>query len=69
MKDYELSQNHWVSEECTERMTVANWRKILLDERDRIIFHGNCRRLVAKRLGAGIVEVSKAPDDGKGWRK
>lgn len=58
-----LSSNHWVLESYSERMTVAQWRAILLDERDRIIFNGHMRRLVAKRLGAGVVEISKAPKE------
>lgn len=54
-----LSNNHWSIEGYRQRMTVKEWRKILLDERDSVIFRGTVRRLVAKPLGAGVVEVSK----------
>jgi len=52
-------------ESYTERITVSQWREVLLDERDTMIFKGNVRQLVAKNLGYGVVEVSKAPLDKK----
>jgi hypothetical protein len=58
-----LSNNHWVLEEFSQRMTTKEWKQILLDEQDKIIFKGYMRRLVAKRLGAGVVEVSKKKPD------
>ena len=60
-----LSPNHSVMESYKERITVSQWREILLDERDTMIFKGTVRQLVAKNLGYGVVEVSKAPLDKK----
>ena len=60
-----LSQNHWVMESFVERMTAKQWKEILLTERDSIIFKGNMRRLKARRLGYGVVEVYKAPLEDK----
>lgn len=57
----EISVNHYKMENYTERMTTAQWKAILLAYRDSVVFKGCVRRLVAKRLGAGVVEVSKAP--------
>lgn len=60
-----LSPNHSVMESYKERITASQWREILLDERDTMIFKGTVRQLVAKNLGYGVVEVSKAPLDKK----
>ena len=56
-----LSSGHWAIEDFRQRMIMADWRKILLNEMDSLVFRGNVRRLVAKNLGAGVVEVSKKP--------
>lgn len=58
---HDLSPNHWTTEGYTERMIKARWGQILLHGFDKIIFHGTCRQLVAKKLGAGIVEIGKKP--------
>lgn len=57
---------HWTNENHKQRMTSKEWRNLLLDKEDGMIFRGHLRRLVAKSLGAGVVEVSKAILDGKG---
>jgi hypothetical protein len=54
-----LSDNHWTLEEYTQRMTVAEWRAVLAAEADRPMVKGQLRRLIAKRLGFGYVDVSK----------
>jgi len=56
-----LSNNHWTIESYTQRMTVKDWKKILLDDRDHPIVAGRLRQLEAKRLGVGVVEVYKVP--------
>lgn len=56
-----LSNSHWVLETHRQRMTVKEWKKILLNEEDNIICKGYMRRLKAKPLGAGVVEVYKEP--------
>jgi len=42
-------------------MTRKDWAKILLDGGDTIIVNGRVRQLKARNLGAGIVEIYKAP--------
>jgi len=56
-----ISNNHWLSENYTERIDAKEWRKRLLEDGDKIIFHGRLRRLRAKRLGYGVIEISKEP--------
>ena len=59
----ELSKNHWATEDFCQRKTVAEWRKILLEERDTITWRGHVRKLVGRNIGFGVVEVTKAPLD------
>ena len=54
-----LDENHWKGEKLKQRMTVEHWRLILLHNDDSIVFKGRVTRLVAKKLGFGVVEVSK----------
>jgi hypothetical protein len=56
-----LSNGHWQLEDFNQRMTTKEWRQILLDERDTIIVKGQCRKLVAKSLGYGVVNIRKEP--------
>jgi len=58
---FQLSGTHWDMEGYRERMTVAQWRELLLRDGDRMIFRGHTRQLIARKLGAGVVEVSKKP--------
>ncbi len=50
---------HWVDPDYKQRMTVKEWRKILLDGQDKIIFRGRVMQLVADKLGHGVVDVRK----------
>jgi len=52
---------HWVREDYRQRMTSKEWKKLLLDKEDRLIFHGRVRQLKAKSLGAGVFEIYKEP--------
>lgn len=56
-----LSINHWTAEGFRQRMPARDWRKVLLAGDDRIMAQGYMRRLVAKKVGFGVVEISKAP--------
>lgn len=56
---YEISDNHYRADVYSERFTTAQWKQILLDHRDRIIYKGCVCQLIAKKLGYGVVEVSK----------
>ena len=51
----------WYVEDHTQRVTTKIWRDALLDERDYIIKNGSLRKLIAKNLGYGVVEVSLKP--------
>lgn len=59
--EHKLSNGHWLTEEYTERMTSAQWRKHLLNEDDTIVVKGYTRKLKAKALGCGVVEIGKVP--------
>lgn len=58
-----LNDGHWKTENYKQRMTVKEWRKMLLLDQDVIIFTGHVRHLQAKKIGAGVVEISKVPID------
>lgn len=55
----ELNKNHWRLESYKERMTIREWKELLLNKEDSIIFQGRVRPLIAESLGFGVVEVSK----------
>jgi hypothetical protein len=58
---YILSENHWIIEDHKQRLSVQQWRQILLESRDTIIFRGELRKLIATNIGYGVVEVCKGP--------
>lgn len=55
-----LSEAQWTHMDYKQRMTSAQWKAILLDTDDTLIFNGSVYRLKAKRLGCGVVEIYKA---------
>ncbi len=48
-----------------QRVTTKEWKAMLLADRDKPIIKGRLRQIVAKNLGAGVVELRLAPLDGK----
>lgn len=56
-----LNNNHWTLEGFRQRMTMKDWKKVLLEKEDSIVFRGELRQLKACHLGAGVVEVYKKP--------
>lgn len=58
-----LHRSFWeVREELAyQRATTKEWKAMLLAERDRPIIRGHLRQIVAKQLGAGIVELRLKP--------
>lgn len=54
-----LNDNHWRIPGYRQRMTTKDWKQILLREDDTIVFRGKIVDLKAKKLGYGVVEVSK----------
>ena len=53
---------HWVFEDYKQRVTTKEWKQLLLDQNDSVVFRGHVRKLVGKNLGAGVYEISKAPE-------
>jgi len=54
---------HWKFEDYRQRMTTKEWKEILLRHEDSVVFKGRLRKLKAKNLGAGAVEVYKEPKE------
>ena len=57
-EDY-LDPEHWQFRDYTQRMETKTWKKFVFAGVDKIIYQGRVYRLVAKKLGYGIVEISK----------
>ena len=47
-------------------MTSKEWKQILLDEDDKMIYRGRLTQLKSKNLGSGVVEISKALEKQRG---
>ena len=58
-----LDNGHWQLETFVQRMTEAAWKKVLLDYGDIITWQGHVRKLHGKKIGFGVVEVTKIPLD------
>lgn len=58
-----ISDVFWnVAEEFAyQRMLVKDWRKVLMEYRDSVLRQGSVRQLVAKNIGAGVVEIRLKP--------
>ncbi len=56
-----ISDGHWQYGEFKQRITRREWKMVLLHNDDRITFEGRVYPLVAKKLGYGVVEISKKP--------
>jgi len=56
-----LDMLHWQREDHKQRITREQWREILLSGDDTIICRGSLRKLKAKNLGVGVLEISKEP--------
>ena len=54
-----LEEGHWKHEDYWQRITSAQWKKMLLANQDTIIFRGVVRRLKARSIGFGVVEIYK----------
>lgn len=58
-KDSILNHYHWTQKDYVQRMSAAEWRWILLNNCDSIIYNGRTVRLKAGNLGLGVYEVYK----------
>jgi hypothetical protein len=56
-----LSDNHWTMESYVQRITTVEWAQVLAEEADSPIVKGHLRKLHAKPLGYGFVDVAKEP--------
>ena len=57
---YTLHDNHWTDLTYHQRVTEEQWRQILLDHADSVIFRGSHVPLVVKKdLGYGVLEIGK----------
>ena len=59
-KETILDNQHWDYEECKQRINVKDWKQILLNNDDNLIFLGEVTRLIGRNIGFGLLEVSKA---------
>ncbi len=60
-KEQLLDNRHWQIEDFRQRMTREEWKKLLLDYDDTVIYKGLLRKLKATSLGYGVLEVYKEP--------
>lgn len=60
MKDI-LDNKHWKVEDYYQRMRQSDWREMLLSYEDSVTFKGSVRKLKARDIGHGVVEVFKEP--------
>jgi len=56
-----ISDMFWMREQFNQRMSTKEWEEILLADRDSVFIGGRSRRLSAKAMGCGVVEVSLDP--------
>ena len=63
MQDYDknkiLDEQHWQFEDYCQRIKASVWKQLLLNDDDKIIHGGRIRKLKAKNMGYGVVEISK----------
>ena len=62
VKAPKLNDRFWTMGDIAyQRMTVAEWRAMLLENGDTMIRRGRLRKLVGKNIGAGVIEVRLEP--------
>jgi len=54
-----INENHYLMQNFRERMPSKQWRQMLLNREDRIIYRGRIVPLKAKKFGYGVVEIFK----------
>ena len=58
-KEAILDEQHWKFKDYAQRILIKDWQNLLMNNDDKIIFQGRVYPLVAKNLGAGVVEIRK----------
>ena len=54
-----LDERHWKFADYRQRITSKQWKALLLNYDDNVIFRGCVTQLIGKSLGSGVVEISK----------
>jgi len=54
-----LDNQHWEFRDYKQRITTKQWKELLLDDNDSVIFRGQVTKLKGKNLGYGVVEITK----------
>ena len=54
-----LDDQHWTFKDYKQRLTTKQWRELLLNDDDKVIFAGKVTQLKSKSLGSGVVEIWK----------
>ena len=54
-----LDDAHWRDWDYKQRITTKQWRTLLLNNDDHIVFNGKIYRLEGKHLGVGVYEIYK----------
>jgi len=59
-----LDEQHWKFDDYRQRIKSKDWKQLLLNDDDRIIYRGRVIPLVGKSLGCGVYEISKQITNG-----
>ena len=58
-KEQILDKQHWDFENYAQRITTKDWKTLLMNDDDKIIYRGRVLDLVAKKIFSGVVEITK----------
>ena len=62
-KEEILDEQHWKFDDYKQRLQAKEWKKLLLNNDDKIIYKGKVTSLICDKLGYGVVEVYKNPSE------
>ena len=54
-----LDVRHWKFPDYRQRITTKQWKRLLLNGGNFIIYRGDIVPIVAKNLGCGVYEIKK----------
>ena len=54
-----LNDLHFKQLDYKQRVTTKEWKNILLNNQDKIIYKGTVVNLIGKNIGAGVYEIFK----------
>lgn len=61
-KEEILDERHWNTADYKQRIDAKEWKQLLLNGDDQVIYRGKVTPLVAKNRGYGVCEISKATE-------